>query len=88
MKNVKNNASPINTWFGGICCVASDVLTKDKTIIILVKLVINMSIAGANDRIVNNNNNLTEVDTADGSDPENISTNSFIIIFPCFMLVH
>ena len=53
MKNVKKSASPTSTWLGGICCVASAVLTNDKTIIIRAKDVIKIKIAGANDKTVN-----------------------------------
>ena len=68
MKKVKNKASPINTWFGGICCVARAVLTNDKTMTILVKLVIKIKILGANDNTVNSRISLTEVETAEGSE--------------------
>lgn len=80
MKNVRNKANPINTWFGGICCVASDVRTNDKTIIILVKLVIKINIPGAMDKTVNSNMSFTEVDIAEGSELENISIKSDIFI--------
>src|SRR5690625_6801200 len=87
MKKVKNIAKPIKTWFGGICCVASEVLTKDKMMTILVKLVIKMSILGANDKTVNNNNNFTDVEIAEGSELENILINSSILIFLLFLLI-
>ena len=45
----------------------SDVRTNDKTMIILVKEVININIPGAIDNTVNNNNNFTEVATFVGS---------------------
>src|SRR5699024_5641758 len=67
IKNVKNNAKPINTWFGGICWVARDVRTNDNTTIILVKLVINIKIPGAIDKMVNKIINFTDVETCEGS---------------------
>src|SRR5699024_3623890 len=82
MKNVKNKASPINTWFGGICCVANDVRTKAKTTTTRVKLVIIIKIPGAKDRTVNNNKSLTDVATEDGSELENMSINTSMVIFP------
>src|SRR5699024_523224 len=88
IKNVKNKASPINTWFGGICCVAREVRTNDKTMMILVKLVINIKILGAKDKTVNSNNNFTEAETDEGSEPENISTNSFMLIFLLYVIIN
>ncbi len=70
----------MSTWFGGICCVANDVLTNDRTMTIRVKLVINMRMLGASDNTVNNNNNLTDVETASGSVPENIFMKSFMAL--------
>lgn len=52
MKSDKNKASPIRTWLGGICCVPSAFLRKESTIIILVKEVIIMIMAGARDKTV------------------------------------
>ena len=48
MKKVKNKASPINTWFGGICEVPIALRKKDNTIISRVKDVIKIKIDGAN----------------------------------------
>ena len=55
IKNVKNNANPIKTWFGGAVCVPIAVLTKCKTIIILVYDVSIIKIDGAKVKIVSNN---------------------------------
>jgi hypothetical protein len=66
MKNVKNNAKPTITWFGGICCVANAVRTKDKTITIRVKHVIKIKMLGANDKTVSNSINLTDAETFAG----------------------
>src|SRR5699024_1200144 len=85
-KKVKNKAKPINTWFGGICCVAKDVLTKDKTTIIRIKLVAKINIPGAIDKIVNNKSNLTDVVTLDGSELEKTLINSSIRII--IFLIH
>ncbi|MNN91895.1 hypothetical protein D3C81_2100740 [compost metagenome] len=52
MNKVRNKASPTSTWFGGICCVPSEVLTKPSTITIRVKLVIRIRNAGATLRTV------------------------------------
>ena len=54
MKKVKNKASPINTWFGGICEVPIALRKKDNTIIIRVKDVIKIKIDGANAKTVSN----------------------------------
>src|SRR5699024_3504284 len=48
---------------------------------IRVKLVINIKMLGASDKTVSNNNNFTDVATFSGSELENISINSFIVIF-------
>ena len=81
MKKVKNKAIPTNTWFGGICCVAKDVLTKERTMIILVKHVIKIRILGARDKTVSKSSSLTEVETDEGSEFENICTKSFMAFF-------
>src|SRR5699024_5553890 len=88
MKKVKNNAKPMSTWFGGICCVASDVRTNDKTTTIRVKLVIKINIPGAIDKIVRSNIKRTDVDNAAGSVSENmlIKSDMLIIIFLCNIL--
>ena len=49
IKKVRNNASPISTWLGGICCIPNEARTKDNTIMIRMKDVINIRIAGAID---------------------------------------
>lgn len=63
MKNVKNNAKPIITWFGGIVFVANAVRTNESTTTTRVKHVIKIKIEGAIDNTVSNNNNFTDVDT-------------------------
>ena len=78
MKNVKNNASPIITWLGGIWFVANAVRVNDSTITIRVNDVININILGASDSTVNNINSLTDVETFVGSLSEKIEINSFI----------
>src|SRR5699024_1413798 len=88
MKNVRNSAKPTRTWFGGICCVAKDVLTNDRTTIIRVKLVINISMLGANASTVNNNKSFTDVATDEGSELENMFTKSFTFITLFFTLIH
>ncbi|GAI83024.1 unnamed protein product, partial [marine sediment metagenome] len=45
-------ASPTRTWFGGICCVLKACRSKDRTIIIRVKEVTRINIAGARVRRV------------------------------------
>ena len=55
MNNVRNNANPINTWFGGAVCVPIAFLTKCNTMIILVNEVIMMRIDGASDITVSTN---------------------------------
>lgn len=47
IKNVKNNAIPVKTKLGGFCCVPNELLTKDNTTIIRVKLVVNIKNVGA-----------------------------------------
>ena len=47
-----NSDSPISTWFGGNCCVPSACRSSDSTMMIRVKLVIMIRIAGASDRTV------------------------------------
>lgn len=88
MKKVINNASPIKTWFGGICCVASDVLTKDKMTITLVKHVIKIKMPGANDNTVKSKINLTDVEMAEGSELENILIKSDMFIIFLVNLIH
>jgi hypothetical protein len=66
MKNVKNNDNPTITWFGGICWVASAVLTKERTTTILVKHVIKIKMLGAKERTVRSKSNLTDVETFSG----------------------
>jgi hypothetical protein len=66
IKNVKNIANPSNTWFGGTPCVPIDVLTNERTIIILVKQVVNINTPGATDNTVNNNKSFTEDVTVSG----------------------
>src|ERR1035437_1221514 len=66
IKNVINNASPINTWFGGICWLPSACLRNERTITILGKEVISMSIAGASVRIVSSRNIWTVAATSFG----------------------
>ena len=63
MKNVRNSASPINTWFGGAVCVPIAVLIKWSTIMILVKDVSIIRIDGANVRIVSTKSILIGVET-------------------------
>ena len=46
MKKVRKRASPTRTWFGGICCVLKACRSKDRTIIIRVKEVTRINIAG------------------------------------------
>lgn len=79
MKNVKNNASPIKTWFGGIVFVASAVLVKDKTIMMRANDVIKIRILGASDNTVSKSNILTEVETLVGSLSEKNEIKSCII---------
>ena len=50
MKNVKNNAKPTMTWFGGIWFVASAVRINDNTMTIRANDVINIKILGAKDK--------------------------------------
>ena len=54
IKNVRNKASPIMTWFGGICMVPNALRSKDRTITIRVKDVTIISMAGAKDSTVIN----------------------------------
>lgn len=67
MKNVKNNAKPTITWFGGIWLVASAVRTNDKIITILAKEVININILGAKDKTVSKSINFIDVERLAGS---------------------
>src|SRR5690625_5020975 len=80
-KNDRNSAKAINTWLGGICCVARDVRTNESTMTIRVKEVIRIKIPGASEKTVSNKIKRTEVDIFVGSELENISINSFISIF-------
>lgn len=84
MKNVKNNANPIITWFGGDVLVANAVLVKDRTITIRAKDVINIRILGANDKTVKTKSNLTEVETFVGSLSEKNEIKSSIIYLSPF----
>ena len=52
IKKVKNKASPIMTWFGGICMVPNALRNSDRTITMRVKEVTIISMAGAKDRTV------------------------------------
>src|SRR5690606_38483886 len=87
MKNVKNKAKPTSTWFGGICCVANDIRTNDRTTTIRVKLVIKINMPGASDKMVNRMMMRTEFDIAEGSELENISINSFMFIILLFIRI-
>jgi hypothetical protein len=53
MKNVMRSASPIITWFGGICCKDSAFRTNASTTTTLVKHVKSTKMAGANVSTVN-----------------------------------
>ena len=55
IKKVKKRASPNITWFGGICCKERALFIKSKTIAILKKAVISITIEGASDKIDNRN---------------------------------
>src|SRR5699024_12693604 len=85
IKNIKNNAKPIYSLFGSICWVARDVRIYDNTMIILVKLVINIIIPGAIDKMVNKIINFTDVESCEGSALENIFIKSFISIILHFL---
>lgn len=80
MKNERNIANPTNTWLGGICWVASAVLTKERTMMILVKLVIKIRMLGAIESTVRRSISLTEVDTFSGALLLKNSINSFIFV--------
>ena len=47
MKMVKNNAIPINTMLGGVCCIPKAFLVKDKIMMVLTKEVIIISSDGS-----------------------------------------
>ena len=47
MKNVKNRAIPVKTKLGGFCWVPNELLTKDNTTMIRVKLVVKIKNVGA-----------------------------------------
>ena len=56
MNIVRNKASPIKTWFGGVVCVPNAARIKCRTIRILVNDVTIIRIDGTKDITVNNNN--------------------------------
>ena len=45
-KNVRNSASPISTWLGGVVCVPSAWRSNDSTMTMRVKLLIIRMMAG------------------------------------------
>ena len=51
-KKVMNNARPTITWFGGVCGVPRACRSRPRTITILVKAVIERTIAGSSERNV------------------------------------
>ena len=77
MKNVKNNAKPIITWFGGIWFVANAVRVNDNTMTIRANDVIKIKILGAIDSTVNNRSSFTDVETFVGSFSAKIDIKSF-----------
>src|SRR5699024_12870063 len=82
INNVTHKAKPIYTWYFSICCIDNEIRTKTKTTTTRVKPVIITTIPGGKDRTVNNNKSSTDVATEDGSELENMSINSSMVIFP------
>ncbi len=68
-KKVKKRARPIMTWFGGICCVASALRTKESTITMRVKEVTRIINAGARLTTAKSNKSRSVPTNCNGSSP-------------------